>query len=193
MNECFCWVGCQLQRVCSSSEASRKRTHIDRCCRLPAEHKCDRSPAVLSWSRKYLNYASPLQSVCSPGCSRTYIEHIHLRETEQAKTASQRTAKPPTSTETHGRADHLSWWVLGALQCWSCLTVWLLSDSSPSGTQNYSSGRVKVQTDGGRKEKKNRCHLTNSIAGDFVLTQTFSSKRRKKLHLKLKIDMSIMS
>lgn len=58
-------------------------THIARCCHLPAVHRCGRSLAEPSWSRKCLGYVSPLQSECSPDCSRTYIEHIHLNETGQ--------------------------------------------------------------------------------------------------------------
>lgn len=74
-------------------------THIDRCCRLPAAHKCGRSPAVPSWSRKCLDYVSPLQSECSPDCSRTYIEHIHLKDTSQnMSTFHQRAHTPKKSS-----------------------------------------------------------------------------------------------
>lgn len=64
-----------------SQETVLAVTHIDHCCHLPAVHRCGRSLAAPSWSRKFLNYVSPWQSECSPDCSRTYIEHIHLNET----------------------------------------------------------------------------------------------------------------
>lgn len=51
---------------------------------------------------------------------------------------------------------HLSWWVQDALQCWSCSKASLLSGSFLSGTQNYSWGKVRVQTERGDRKQRDR-------------------------------------
>lgn len=79
-------------------------TYTGHCYHLPAVHRCGHSLAEPSWNRKCRGCVSPLQNECSPGCSRTYIEHIHLNENNTHAISKSWKPVTPVMTSTSGNA-----------------------------------------------------------------------------------------